>query len=134
MKRILLYEDATGEYFAWNISTPKLYEDGYMALFKFLDGSFQPQAMMGEQLRDMARRGNATYAKVYLELHRGLVPGSFAEVPVLPLVIDAPRKLVKVACPEALMDPPVEGPVQIEPPPTKEERKTEGKQVALPTK
>lgn len=132
MKKVLLYEDAAGEFVVWDISTPKLYEDGYLALFKLLDNQLKPMPMMGEQLRDMAERGNATYAKVYLELHRGDIPGKFAEVQTLPFIVEQPRKLVKVVCPEALEDPLAELPVEVEPPPTKEERKTEGRRVALP--
>ncbi len=134
MRKILLYKDETGEHFAWDITTPKLYEDAWLSLFRFLDGQFQIHPVIGEQLRSMARRGNATYAKVYLELHRDGVPGEFAEVPVMPLELERrPIRLVKVVCPEALMDPPqADTGIQIEAPPTEEERKNEGKQVALP--
>lgn len=109
MNKILLYTDPTGEHFAWDISRKDLRDSGYLELFGLLDRMTKNLFLIaGEQLRDMARRGNPDFARAFLELHRSDLPGSFQEVLVMPIKVNPVKKTRKVECPEALaldMDP-----------------------------
>ena len=122
MNKILLYRTKNGDSYVWNISTQQLLEDAYLALFKLLDPKLKNLDVMGEQCRDMARRGNHLYAKVLLMLNQSGIDGSFEEVPVMPFIPDpAPRQVIHVEIPEALLDPQPTAPLQLEPPTPKSE-------------
>lgn len=101
MKRALLYTDENGEHAVWEIAGKESRDRAYLDVFRLVDElDLQVVPMAGEQLRDMARRGNADFARAFLELHRYTLPVSFEELAVSP----APPVLLtkRVECPEAL--------------------------------
>jgi hypothetical protein len=135
MKKIVLYV-GEGEHWAFDASTDELEEQAYLEVFKMVEEKVVQSVLAAEQIRDMAKRGNAQYARAWLELSRKELPGYFKELIVLPIQTRSvnPIKLIKrVPCPEALRDTNLpKAPIQLDPPPPKIENHDRGQQVELP--
>jgi hypothetical protein len=70
---------------AWDISTTDRRQEGYLALFNFLDSAlfcYRDLDSAERQIYDMAKRGNAKYAEALMVMRRDRPGESFNEVPV----------------------------------------------------
>jgi hypothetical protein len=126
MKKIVLYV-GEGEHWAFDASTDELEEQAYLEVFKMVEEKVVQSVLAAEQIRDMAKRGNAQYARAWLELSRKELPGYFKELIVLPIQTRSvnPIKLLRdTNLPKA--------PIQLDPPPPKIENHDRGQQVELP--
>lgn len=104
MNKVLLHPTPAG-HVAWDATSARGRELAFLSLFKHLNdqGRYEGMDAVESQLYSMARNGNARAAEALLLLRKDKEP--FFEVFVSATEEPkAPKRVVTVACPEALED------------------------------